>query len=196
MILSQIINEFCLPKEAILIGEAGLDFKLNQICLAMTYEDLTMIELNHALVVAPIDLFESDSALELFESLAKDRKIASLLLTGPHSNIKSMEIYRLCSKYNVTLCCLGEDIFPVLAVNKIMAFYKTHLRKMEEIVQNHYLELIHLSTLDLGVSRIIKKSAEILGNPLVVTDESYDLVGYSSSGEVNDPIWKAIVESG
>ena len=77
-----------------------------------------------------------------------------------------------------------------------MKFYKEHMRQMEENIQNHYLELVHLSTLDFGIPRMIKKAAEILGNPVVVTDESYDLVGYSSAGEVNDPIWKAIVESG
>jgi len=85
---------------------------------------------------------------------------------------------------------------PSGGIKQIMCSCKGHMRKLEEIVHNHYLELIHLSTLDLGVSRIIKKSAEILGNPLIVTDESYDLVGYASSGEVNDPIWKAIIESG
>ncbi|HQE06444.1 MAG TPA: helix-turn-helix domain-containing protein [Tepidanaerobacteraceae bacterium] len=196
MILSQIINELSLPKEAILVGKAVLDFELNQVCLAMSLEDLTPIDLKHCLMVSPIDLFDADPALEHFESLAKDGKVASLLLTGPDEKIKASEIYKLCKQYNISLCCLGEDISPVLAINKIIGFYKTHMRNMEEIIQNHYLELIHLSTLDLGIPRIIKKSAEILGNPLVVTDESYDLVGYSSSGEVDDPIWKAIVESG
>jgi len=196
MILSQIINALSLPREAILIGEAALDFELNQICIALTYEDLNAIDLNHALIVAPVDLFNSDPALEYFEILARNDKVVSLLLTGPYKDIETSGIYKLCSKYNITLCCLGELISPVLVANKIMQVYKTHMGKLGEIVQNHYLELVHLSTLDLGISRIIKKSAEILGNPLVITDESYDLVGYSSSGEVNDPIWKAIVESG
>lgn len=196
MVLSQLINDLSLPREAILIGEPVLDYELNQVCLAMTYEDLTTIDLNYTLIVSPIDLFDSDLVLEYFETLAKDGKVVSLFLTGSDKEIKTTGIYKLCSKYNITLCCLGEDISPVSAINKIMRFSKTHMQKMEEIVQNHYLELIHLSTLDLGISRIIKKSAEILGNPLVITDESYDLVGYSSTGEVNDPIWKAIVESG
>lgn len=196
MLLNHIINDLSLPRGAIILGEAVLDFELNQVCLATTYEDLTTIDLNHVLIVSAIDLFNSDLVLDCFETLAKDGKIASLFLTGSDKEIKETKIYELCSKHNITLCCLGENISPVLALNKIMKFYKEHLRHMEEIIQNHYLELIHLSSLDLGIPRMIKKAAEILGNPLVVTDESYDLVGYSSAGEVNDPIWKAIVESG
>ena len=136
MILSQIINELSLPKEAILVGKAVLDFELNQVCLAMSLEDLTPIDLKHCLMVSPIDLFDADPALEHFESLAKDGKVASLLLTGPDEKIKASEIYKLCKQYNISLCCLGEDISPVLAINKIMGFYKTHMRNMEEIIQN------------------------------------------------------------
>ncbi|HHX24992.1 MAG TPA: hypothetical protein GX723_13470 [Thermoanaerobacterales bacterium] len=196
MLLNHIINDLSLPRESIILGEAVLEFELNQVCLVVTYEDLTKIDLSHALIVSPIDLFDSDLVLDYFESLAKDGKVDSLFLTGPDKEIKTTKIYELCSKYNLTLCCLGEDISPIFAVNKIMKFYKEHMRQMEENIQNQYLELVHLSTLDFGIPRMIKKAAEILGNPVVVTDESYDLVGYSSAGEVNDPIWKAIVESG
>jgi hypothetical protein len=196
MLLNHIINNLSLSKEAVVLGEAVLNFELNQVCLAMTDEDLMTIDLNHALIVSPIDLFDSDSVLDYFENLAKDSKISSLFLTGSCKGIKSTLIYKLCSKYNITLCCLGEDISPVSAMNRILKFYKKHLRQIEGIIQNHYLELVHLATLDLGIARIIKEAAEILGNPLVVTDESYDLVGYSSSGEVKDPIWKTIVDSG
>jgi len=79
MILSQIINALSLPREAILIGEAVLEFELNQICLALTYEDLNAIDLNHALLVAPVDLFDSDQALEHFDSLAKNDKVIECL---------------------------------------------------------------------------------------------------------------------
>lgn len=65
-----------------------------------------------------------------------------------------------------------------------------------EIIQNNYLELMRLVALDLGIIPIIKEAAEILGNPIVVTDESYNLVGYSSSSDVKDPIWNTIIENG
>src|SRR5690554_5443319 len=133
MVLSQLINDLSLPREAILIGEPVLDYELNQVCLAMTYEDLTTIDLNYTLIVSPIDLFDSDLVLEYFETLAKDGKVVSLFLTGSDKEIKTTGIYKLCSKYNITLCCLGEDISPVSAINKIMRFSKTHMQKMEEI---------------------------------------------------------------
>jgi predicted oxidoreductase len=59
-----------------------LEFELNQVCLAMTDEDLMTIDLNHALIVSPIDLFDSDLVLDYFENLAKDGKVSSLFLTG------------------------------------------------------------------------------------------------------------------
>ena len=156
MLLNHIINNLSLSKEAVVLGEAVLNFELNQVCLAMTDEDLMTIDLNHALIVSPIDLFDSDSVLDYFENLAKDSKISSLFLTGSCKGIKSTLIYKLCSKYNITLCCLGEDISPVSAMNRILKFYKKHLRQIEGIIQNHYLER-YLATLDLGIARIIRK---------------------------------------
>lgn len=196
MLLHHIIKSLSLPNETIVLGQATLDFEMNQLCLAMTYEDLKTIDLRNALIISPVDLFTSDLTLDYFESLAKDSKVSSLVLTGSSNDIETTGIYKLCSKYNITLCYLGEEISPVWVMNQVLKFYKNHMEQVERLIQNHYLELVHLATLDFGITRIIKEAAEILRNPLVVTDESYNLVGYSSSGEVSDPIWQAIIESG
>ena len=52
MLLNHIINDLSLPRESIILG-AVLEFELNQVCLVVTYEDLTKIDLSHALIVSP-----------------------------------------------------------------------------------------------------------------------------------------------
>jgi len=75
VLFSQILNDLSLTKDAVIVGEDVINIELKQVSLALTCEDLTSIDLSHALIVAPVALFDYDTTLEHFETLARDKSL-------------------------------------------------------------------------------------------------------------------------
>lgn len=64
---------------------------------------------------------------------------------------------------------------------------------MKELMDTHYIKLVHLLTQDADIKEIEEMAYTILGNPMVITDESYKVLAYSQGIKTDDPIWLTIV---
>ncbi|MBK5242732.1 helix-turn-helix domain-containing protein [Clostridium sp.] len=180
----------------IVTGQLGLNNQINQICIATNSEELLNTKFDHCLIISTLDLFTLTTISDYFETLAKNRRISCLILTTCNINIKTNIIYKLCSSYNIPLFCLPQDTSQALVINNVLEYYTKHIQKLQNTIKYDYANLVNCITLDQGISQIIKQAAKMLGNPLVLTDESYNLVGYSSAKEVYDPVWQKIISSG
>lgn len=63
------------------------------------------------------------------------------------------------------------------------------------LVSKHYIHLADLLTREVDIDEIEAVANEILGNPMIVTDESYKVIAHSKKEKVDDPIWTTIVEN-
>jgi len=64
---------------------------------------------------------------------------------------------------------------------------------MRELLYRDYIDLAHLLTQDVEIGDIEAMAYKILNNPMIITDESFKVIAYSKSIEINDPIWLTIV---
>lgn len=190
----QIYSNVSILCHCIAAGEAGLNRQINQISLVLTCEGLVeTASFNQALIISPNNVFNTTSTSDHVGNLVKERKISGLVLTGCSVNPMLKD---LCNRHNIPLFNLGDNISPALVAKKISEYYGDYIGRIENNIDNDYPKLVDLVTQGHGIKRIIKEAADILGNPLIMTDESYLLVGYSSSREVVDPIWQRQISSG
>ncbi|MFW5995919.1 MAG: PucR family transcriptional regulator [Halanaerobiaceae bacterium] len=97
----------------------------------------------------------------------------------------------------------GVKSLPVVSIEAAKMDYAEELimNKLQE-ERDSYRELIFSDYPDLvqtllennTLEKLMNRAATILGNPIIMTDESYDLLAYSSN-EVEDPIWQEIIEN-
>jgi len=86
-----------------------------------------------------------------------------------------------------------ENLDPL--INEIIKIEKKYAKKISELIYNDYPQLVQLVVKGSSIEKILNTAAEILGNPLIMTDKSYDLLAYSKKQNINDPIWQKIVEN-
>lgn len=62
-------------------------------------------------------------------------------------------------------------------------------------LHNHYIELVSILARGGTISDIEKFGSKILGNPMMITDETFFVLAYSQYRTVSDPIWKEIIRN-
>ena len=90
----------------------------------------------------------------------------------------------------------------VFTKNKAEKMYVQFIKKLNErinhidsLLDHYYIRLADLLTRDVEISEIEGVANQILGNPMIITDETYKVIAYSQNCEVDDPIWLTIVEN-
>lgn len=66
---------------------------------------------------------------------------------------------------------------------------------VQSLVQQHLPNLLTLMNKDASIGEIEAYANKILGNPMIITDESYKVVTYSKNIQVHDEIWSTIVDN-
>lgn len=75
------------------------------------------------------------------------------------------------------------------------AFNLIH-REMERSGENLYEQLRRVADREKNLNSVINEAASRLGNPLVLIDEEFRVVGYSTGVPMTDEIWKRNIELG
>ncbi len=68
-------------------------------------------------------------------------------------------------------------------------------RQTKALISNDYFLLTDLLIKDASIREIEKAARDILGNPMIITDDSYKVLAYSQGIDITDPIWSIIVSN-
>lgn len=109
----------------------------------------------------------------------RDKLKAAAVLNRLHSDCKLISIQANMEADDLYLQC----------VNRIY----DESNSLQQLVSNDYPYLVNLLTQDADIGEIEKVANKMLGNPMIITDESYKVVTYSKNDQVNDQIWATIV---
>ncbi len=151
---------------------------------------------DNACLISKLSTLNKYSAL-LQELITKQSISVILILidTQDFKNIDSLD--KAAKENNVTLVVITGSLSINQLFNIVLSVFTNQQRELQKLVKSDYLELLQLVKQNSGLSKIIEASADIIGNPIIITDESFKLLGYASSNkEVNDPVWGQIVEHG
>lgn len=66
-------------------------------------------------------------------------------------------------------------------------------RETKKFISKDLFRLTELLNNGADIKEIEKAARKILGNPMIITDESYKVLAYSEDASMTDPIWKTIV---
>lgn len=122
---------------------------------------------------------------------------ASLLLTttlNEHSNIsllliKDCDTVFLPNKADILVLPEDTDVFKLLSdVQNLFASKKWLI--------NNSMTIFKTLLEGKGINNIIKVSAEILNNPVILVDGAYRLITYTTIGTVEDQLWQDITQNG
>ena len=195
MNLQELLYLFKKEYSVLSIGEKDLLQEVTHIIIVRS-----LMELDHSHCHKALILINSDS---IYEDMIAD------LLRHP-SLRESSGLALFCTDdekiSNISKDGFKESPVPVLYfsnINNEMNFITdfvniliSYVKPFKRMVNNDFVHLIHLITHEKGLQEIISLSAEILKNPLIITDESFRLLGYSKQYEVDEPIWNEIVTNG
>lgn len=67
--------------------------------------------------------------------------------------------------------------------------------RLQQLISRDYINLVDLLAKDSEISDIEAAAYKILKNPMIITDESYKVISYTRAIEIDDPIWKTIVDN-
>ena len=86
-----------------------------------------------------------------------------------------------------------------LTVEQLYLQCITHIQResseLRQLVSHHYLRIAGLLENGARLDEIEEAASQILGNPMIITDESYKVLTYSKNVDVDDFIWKTIVNN-
>lgn len=125
------------------------------------------------------------------------------LLKNINFNIKKVNLSNItCEKYinavnnfsNIPFIQFEKSNLTLI-INEILKLKKKDINKITELIYNDYPQLIQLVTKNNSIENILNLAAEILENPLIMTDNSYHLLAYSKNQNICDPIWQKIIEN-
>jgi len=106
----------------------------------------------------------------------------------------SPELEKFTSKFKSCLiACLESKIKAKDLYLLMLDEIGNQAQFMRELLYKDYIDLTHLLTQDVDIGDIEVMAYKILKNPMIITDESFKVIAYSKSIEINDPIWLTIV---
>jgi PucR family transcriptional regulator, proline-responsive transcriptional activator len=94
-----------------------------------------------------------------------------------------------------TIIIIDSDIQPEKLYFTCIELIHQDNNCREQLISHHYLHLADLLSQDADVSEIESYAYKVLGNPMIITDESYKMMTYSKSNNVDDFIWSTIVNN-
>ena len=104
------------------------------------------------------------------------------------------EAKKFASKFKCSLVVYIESkISPRELYLLITEEISNQAQFMQKLLYSDYIDLAHLLTQDVEIGDIEVMAYKILKNPMIITDESFKVITYSKSIEINDPIWLTIV---
>lgn len=121
---------------------------------------------------------------------------AEVLLITDNENKYTEEIFEKIEKYKgCTAVFIKSGIDSYHLYQILIKKITEEATYMKELLEIHYIKLVHLLTQGADIGRIEEAAYEILNNPMIITDESYKVLAYSQTININDPIWLTIVSN-
>jgi sugar diacid utilization regulator len=68
-------------------------------------------------------------------------------------------------------------------------------RRMERLIHTEYIFLVDMLIRGFSIEGIEAYAQKILGNPMIITDESFKVITHTKGRTVQDPIWERIVSN-
>ena len=124
----------------------------------------------------------------------KDLEINYLEKNTPACTIFLAETNEFKNLFNIPSLLLNTNNLSLI-INFITKLQKENEEYLKKLIYNDYPRLVHLITKNSGLNEIINLASNILDNPLIITDNSYDLLAYSRGQNIDDPIWNEIVKN-
>lgn len=140
-----------------------------------------------------VQILEANDFLRIIKENELNELPKTFIIVSPNSTLQQ----KICS-HQLNQC----SIIFVQTKDKVEDLYVRFLTEINEeksnldqLISNDYIYLTDLLTQDVDISEIEAAANKILGNPMIITDESYKVIAYSKNSEVDDPIWSTIVEN-
>jgi hypothetical protein len=160
-------------------------------------EELVTINTLETLLICELSFLNSKQVINELVTMFSKNIISAIGIINNSQTVEECEqLKNIGDKYNMPLIYFDKNVSIRKLLNELTSAVNSYNHSVDDLIRNDYMELVQLVIQNQGLKRIINTSAQILGNPLIITDDSFNLLGYSSSTEVNDPIWRNIVDNG
>ena len=159
-----------------------LTFSANKIdCLGQKRKCLR----GHA-AIGPVDRFEGMKD----GSPPYGRK---LLLTTENGSGNNQKLQELHTRLKARAIVLMQTKLKAEEMYLILLEKSADKTGDEKFISKDLFRLTELLNNGADIKEIEKAARKILGNPMIITDESYKVLAYSEDASMTDPIWKTIV---
>lgn len=160
-------------------------------------DELSEVSNPDTLLVCQLSLFKSKQFLSKLSKVISSNIVAAIAVINDSLDEKEYRaLIDITKKINCPFIYFDNELSTRKLLSDLTDAASKYTTSIDNLIRNDYMELVQLVIQNQGLKSIINTSSQILGNPLIITDDSFNLLGFSSSTEVNDPIWKNIVDCG
>jgi sugar diacid utilization regulator len=142
---------------------------------------------NHAVIVNELEISALLNAIN-------EENFPKILFIVSENEKPILEVYTLFNEHpDAILVHINANLTSEELYARFINEIEIDTAYMHELVFNSYINLVDLLTQEVDIGEIEAAAYRILKNPMIITDESYKVITYTSSSEISDPIWMTIV---